>query len=292
MALNLRYYFRETFLGLRRNAFVAFSAVSTAFIALFFVGGALLLNRELNMLVEESTRGVEVAVYLQKDISVVQRSSLGNLLTSMPEVARVEYESPQEAYQHFLEAYAEQSDLVENVSPDALPASFEVKLKDPEQFAVVAQRLEGQPGIEKIRDNREFLEKVFAVIHSVRIAAAAIAAVMLFGAAMLIGNTVRMAVFARRREIGIMRLVGATKWHIRMPFLLEAVLEGVLGAGVAILGLLVLKLLFIDSFRNLIQFVPLVAMRDVVSTIPFLLGIGAGVAVLAALVAMRRHLQV
>lgn len=292
MALKAGYYSRETLHGLRRNGLIAFAAVSTAFIALFLVGSALLVSREVNLLIDFTTRDVEVSVFLQKDITADQQQQLANLLAHMSEVKAVHFESQQEAYQRFQEIFKNQEALVQNVGPDALPASFQVKLKNPEEFTVVASRLVGQPGIDKIRDNREILKRLFAIIHVFRVGVLGVGLIMLISAAALIGNTVRMAVFARRKEIGIMRLVGATNWHIRIPFMIEGVIEGLLGAGAAIGGLFVLKLAFIDPLRGKLGFLPLVGTPDVMFAVPWLLGIGVAVALLASLVAMRRFLEV
>ena len=210
----------------------------------------------------------------------------------MPEVASVHYESQQEAYQRFIKIFQNQEALVQNITPDALPASFRVKLKDPQQFSVVAQRLVGQPGIDKIVDQRQILKRLFAVIRVFRIGVLAVAVVMLVSAAALIGNTVRLAVFNRRKEIGIMRLVGATNWHIRLPFLIEGVIEGLLGASAAVLGLFIMKVAFIDSLRGKVGFLPLVGTPDVMFAVQWVIPLGAAVAAVASLFAMRRFLEV
>lgn len=292
MALRLGFFFNETLQGLRRNGLVAFAAVSTAFIALFLVGGALLVSREVNLLIDFTTRDVEVSVFLQKDISPSQQSHIGELLTQMPEVGAVHFESQGEAYERFKRIFANQEALVQNITPDALPASFRVKLKDPQQFAIVAQRLVGQPGIDKIVDQRQILKRLFAVIRVFRIGVLAVAVVMLVSAAALIGNTVRLAVFNRRKEIGIMRLVGATNWHIRLPFLIEGVIEGLLGASAAVLGLFIMKVAFIDSLRGKVGFLPLVGTQDVLFAVQWVIPLGAAVAAVASLFAMRRFLEV
>src|SRR6266545_518845 len=248
MALRVDYYFKETMQGLKRNGLVAFAAVSTAFIALFLVGGALLVQREVGLLIARTEANVEVSVFLRDDISPTQQANLGNVLNQMPEVASVHYESKQEAYRRFQEIFKNQKALVENVSPDSLPASFRVKLKDPQKFDVVATRLTGQSGIDKVVD--------------------------------------------RRKEIGIMRLVGATNWHIRLPFLIEGIIEGLLGAGAAILGLFIMKVAFIDPLRGKVGFLPLVGTPDVIFTVPWLLGLGVLVAAVASIFAMRQFLEV
>ena len=156
---------------------------------------------------------------------------------------------PDEAYQKFLVLFKDQPDLTKNVSPGALPASFQVQLNDPNQFGAIAQQLQGQPGISTIRDNKHIYDRLLKITAIFRWGVLVVAGVMLIASMALIGNTVRMAVFARRREIGIMRLVGATNWHIRMPFLIEGVFEGLLGAAAAVLMLFIVKAAFIDNME-------------------------------------------
>jgi cell division transport system permease protein len=292
MAPKIDYFLKETAQALRRNGLVAFAAVSTAFIALFLLGGALLVQREADLLIRQTSGGVEVSVFLREDISPSQQTQIGDLLNEMPEVSSVRYESKAQAYQNFVETFREQEALVKNVSADALPASFRVKLFDPEDFQIIGARLTGLQGIETIVDHSAFLKRLSIVIGLFRWGVTGVSLVMLVAAAVLIGNTVRMGVFARRKEIGIMRLVGATNWFIRVPFMIEGILEGLLGAGAALLALFVLKGVFIDPLRNEVQFLPLVGTSDVMFTAPFLLIGGVLVATLASLIAMRRFLEV
>ncbi|HEX9311930.1 MAG TPA: permease-like cell division protein FtsX [Actinomycetota bacterium] len=286
------YFFRETFSGLRRNGLVAFAAVSTAFIALFLLGGALLVGKEVGLLIQRTEANVEVSIFLRDDISASQQQHLADLLNAMPEVASNHYESKTEAFERFKKIFANQQELVQNVSPDSLPASFRVKLKNPEQFQLIADRLAGQPGIDNIVDQRAVLNRLFAVTRVFRVGVFAVAVIMLIAAMALIGNTVRMAVFARRKEIGIMRLVGATNWFIRLPFIIEGVIEGLLGAGAAVVGLFIMKVAFIDPLRGKVGFLPLVDTPQVVSTVIPLLIVGVLVSVLAGFVAMLRFLEV
>jgi cell division transport system permease protein len=290
--VRVDYYFRETVQGLRRNGLLAFAAVSTAFIALFLLGMALLVRAQVNKVIDLWTAGVEVSVFLEDTVSPAQQQHLASLLSRMPEVASVRYESKQQAFERAKEIFRDQPEVIENVEPDAFPASFRVKLEDPEQFRVIQARLQGQPGIDEVVDHRQLLTRLFALTDVFRVGMFGVAVLMLVAAAALIGNTVRMAVFARRREIGIMRLVGATNWHIRMPFLIEGVVEGLLGAGAAILGLFVMKVSFFDDIRKSLPFIPALGTADVVATIPVLTAAGVAVAAVASLVAMRRFLEV
>jgi cell division transport system permease protein len=290
---RIEYYFKETFQGLRRNGLLAFAAVSTGFIALFLLGMALLAQREVNLLIDATYQDVEVSIFLQDKISPEQQRHLDSLLRGMPEVASVEYESKAEAYQRAKDViFRNEPEVIRNVSPDAFPASFRVKLDDPQQFRVVNARLQGQTGIDQIVDHSLLLDRLFSVTAVFRWGMFAVAVIMLVSAAALIGNTVRMAVFARRKEIGIMRLVGATNWHIRVPFLIEGIIEGLLGAAAAILALFIMKVWFFDDVREKVQFLPWLGTQDVVATIPALLIAGVLVAAVASLLAMRRFLEV
>src|SRR6188472_3588007 len=250
MAPRVGIYLRDTITAIRRNGLIAFAAVSTAFIALFLLGFALLVRQEFNLLVDQFEANVEVSVYLLDNISPDQQQNLQNMLESMPEVQSVRFESKQEAYQRFLRLFHNQPDLINNVSSNALPASFRVKLKDPEKFELIQTRLLGQPGIHQIVDLRDFYNRLFKVTNVFKVGGIALAIVMLICTMALIGNTVRMAVFDRRQEIGIMRLVGATNWRIRVPFLIEALVEALLGAGVALAALFIAQRLFIEPLSK------------------------------------------
>jgi cell division transport system permease protein len=290
---RIEYYFKETFQGLKRNGLLAFAAVSTAFIALFLLGMALLVRREVDLLIEATYADVEISVFLQDKISPTQQQHLDGLIRNMPEVGVVDYESKAEAYQRAREViFRNEPEVIRNVSPDAFPASFRVKLEDPKQFRVVDARLQGQAGIDQIVDHRDLLQRLFSVTAVFRVGMFAVAVIMLVSAAALIGNTVRMAVFARRKEIGIMRLVGATNWHIRVPFLIEGIIEGLLGAAAAIVALFIMKVWFFDDIREKVRFLPWLGTQDVIAAVPYLLIAGVVVAAVASLMAMRRFLEV
>ena len=289
---RVEYLFRETTSGLRRNGLVAFAAISTTFIALFLFGLSLLISRQVSLLIEATTGNVEVAVYLTDPVSPATVQSLTKTLTDLPVVANVDYEDKQEACDRFKILFANQEALVNNVDCDALPASLRVKMEDPEEFAQVNAVLQGQPGIEEIRDQREFFDRLFAVTRVFRVGVLLVAFVMLVSASILIANTVRMGLFARRKEIGIMKLVGATNWRIRMPFLVEGLFESFIGAIAAILLLFAIKVAFIEPLNESVQFIPWIVNKDLIAIIPILLVAGAIVALLAGLVGMRRFLDV
>ena len=289
---RFEYLFRETTSGLRRNGLVAFAAISTTFIALFLFGLSLLISRQVSLMIEATTGNVEVGVYLTDPVNPDNVQSLTNTLNELPVVADVHYENKQEACERFRRLFADQEALVNNVDCDALPASLRVKMEDPEKYAQVQAVLKGQAGIDQIVDQREFLDRLFAVTRVFRVGVLLVAFVMLVSASILIANTVRMGLFARRKEIGIMKLVGATNWRIRLPFLVEGLFESLIGAVAAILFLFAIKVAFINPLNESVQFIPWILNRDVIAIIPILLVAGAIVALLAGLIGMRRFLDV
>ena len=289
---RFEYLFKETTSGLRRNGLVAFAAISTTFIALLLFGLSLLISRQVSLMIEATTGNVEVAVYLTDPVNPATVRSLTGTLSGLPVVENVDFESKQEACDRFKELFANQPALVNNVNCDALPASLRVKLDDPEQYAQVEAVLQGQPGIDRIVDQSAFLDRLFAVTRVFRVGVLLISFVMLVSAAILIANTVRMGLFARRKEIGIMKLVGATNWRIRIPFLVEGLFESLIGAAAAILVLFGLKVAFINPLNESVQFVPWIVNSDVIAIIPWLLLAAVVVSVLASLAGMRRFLDV
>ena len=292
MARRVEYYFREVTSGLRRNGLVAFAAISTTFIALLLFGLALLISRQVSLMITATTGNVEVAVYLSDPVNPDTVQALTDKLNGLSVVANVQYETKEEACARFKEMFASQTALVQNVDCNALPASLRVKLHDPQQYAQVAAVLEGQPGIDRVVDQSRFLDRLFAVTRVFRVGVLLVSFVMLISAAILIANTVRMGLFARRKEIGIMKLVGATNWRIRIPFLIEGIVESLIGAMAAILFLFGLKVAFINPLYGTIQFMPWVTNTDVVAVVPWLVVAGVVVAIVAGLVGMRRFLDV
>jgi cell division transport system permease protein len=300
---RLDYFLRETASGLRRNGIVAFAAMSTAFIALFLFGLSLLIYREFNLVIENLTGNVEVAVYLTDPVNDDTVNRLTTDLQKLPAVGDVTFESKDEAYQKFLILYANQPLYTDNVDPDVIPASLRVKLDDTAQFGQVTAAMgcsEGTdgdltctaPGVESVADYRDLLGRLTSITRLLSLGVLALAAVMLISAVLLIANTLRMGMFSRRKEIGIMRLVGATNWRIRVPFMIEGLVESLVGAGLAVLGLFVVKVGVIDPLRGKVQFFPFVQNSDLLAITPWIVIAAVAIAFVAGSVGMRRFLDV
>lgn len=304
---RLDYYFRETAAGLRRNGTVAFAAMSTAFIALFLFGLALLIAREFDLVIEAWTGNVQVAIYLDDPVNQDTVGRLTETLQQLPAVSdggQISYEDKDAACARFYQLFQNQPAITDNVEcAEVIPASLRVNLADAAQYEQIPAALgcapndQGEmacsaPGVRGVADYRELLDRLVAITRVLSIGVLSIAVIMLGSAIALVANTLRMGMFARRKEIGIMRLVGATNWRIRVPFLIEGFIEALFGAVAAVFALFLVKVVFVDRLRGEIEFIPLIRNADVLAVAPWILIAAAVVAVIAGTIGMRRFLDV
>jgi cell division transport system permease protein len=251
--MRASFVFSEVLTGLRRNVTMTVAMILTTMISLLLLGGGLLVVRMIDKTQTVYEDKLQVNVYLTNDISANDKActaepckGLRSDLENDPAVETVTYENRDQAYKRFKEIFASQPELVKLARPEALPASFNVKLIQPDRPQVIIQTFSGRVGVDSIADQSEFLDRFFGALNGVRDLTFVIALIQAVAALLLISNTVQVSAFTRRTEVGIMRLVGATRWYTQLPFLLEAVVAGVIGAVLAI-GLLVLaKLWFLD----------------------------------------------
>lgn len=302
--MRARFILSEVGIGLRRNPTMTIAVVVTIAVSLSFVGLGLLFRDQVNVMKGYWYDKVEVTVYLcgessasancaGKDVTQQQREELRTDLAAMPQVQSVTYESKADAYERFREQFKDSPDLLENVTADALPESFRVKLKDPDTFDVVATAFQDRPGVDQVQDVKKLLDPVFRVLNGLQKIALTVAAIQLLAAALLISNTIRVAAFSRRRETGIMRLVGASNLYIQLPFLLEGALAGLVGGAVASGLVAAGKYLAVDRLlAPTLRFTNFVSWGDVFTVIPVLLVIGVLLSSAASLLTLRRHLRV
>ena len=291
-SVNLQYVTKETTTNLKRNFFITMAAVLVVVVSMYLVGAVFVASFAVDRALTLQTKKVEVAVFLKRDITPEARDTIQRDLVAMPEVASVSYESKQEAYETFKRLFRDEPDIVENTTADALPESFRVKLKDPNQFAVVRDRLDGRPGIDQIQDERKFLSRLLAVVRDIRLLGIALVFLLIIAAAVLIATTIRMAIFARRREIAIMKLVGATNWFIRIPFMLEGVIQGMAGALIA-MGLLVASRPLYTNLLKSFKFLNLtVTYSEILVNSARVLVFGILIGAIGSLLGLRRFLDV
>lgn len=251
--MRASFVFSEVLTGLRRNVTMTVAMILTTMVSLLLLGGGLLVVRMIDKTQTVYEDKLQVNVYLTNDISANDKDCQGDPCRTLradlekdPAVEAVKYENRDQAYKRFKEIFASQPELVKLARPEALPASFNVKLYDPDRPDVIMQTFSGRVGVDSIADQSEFLDRFFDALNGVRDLTFVVALIQAVAALLLISNTVQVSAFTRRTEVGIMRLVGATRWYTQLPFLLEAVVAGLIGAVLAI-GLLVLaKLWFLD----------------------------------------------
>ena len=292
MGPRWRYLFSEVGSGLTRNLFMTVASVVTVTVTLVILGAGVWTHSQVRKAERVLYAQVEISIYLLDEISEEQRESLQSDLLANPQVEEVLYETKQQAYENALIMFEDEPELRRAIRPDTLPASFRVKLKDPEQYEVVVSQFQDYPGIEEIVDQRELLSGFFDVMNGVRNGAFAVAVLQGIAAAALISNTIRLTAFARREQTGIMKLVGATNWYIRLPFMLEAVAAGLLGAVIASGLLIAGDRLLLTGIKTRIQFIPFLSTAEVIQIAPILILIGVAVAALASFFSLRRFLDV
>ena len=288
---------------MRRNGTVAFGAISTAFIALFLFGLALLIRREIDLVIDGITGNVQVAVYLDYEVKQDTIDHLQGTLDQLPAVDTVEYQNQEAACQHARELFANQPTILENVPCSTFPTSLRVTLNDTGQYEQIPAALGcepndkgvlvcAEPGVLRIFDYRGILDRLSALTNAITVGLFILAIVMLVSAMVLVANTLRMGMFSRRKEISIMRLVGATNWRIRVPFLIEGGAEALFGAALAIVFLFLGKVFVVDQLAGKYAWLPLVRNGDVLAIIPWIVVAAVFVAGVAGTIGMRRFLDV
>ena len=300
--MRAKFLLSEVRIGLRRNLTMTFAVVVTTAISLSLLGIGLLSNAQVSAMKDYWYDKIEVSVYLCGSLSespscaggvitADQRTSIKADLEELPVVASVFYESQSEAYKRFQERFKD-SAIAQNVTQDQLPESFRVKLTDPTQFAVVVSAFSGRPGVDLVQDQRSILDKFFKLLAVLRNGALAVGLASVLTAALLISNTLRIAAFNRRRETGVMKLVGASSWSIQLPFLLEGVISALFGWGLATGLLAGLKAVVDSKVAPLLTFTKFFGWQEVWIASGWLLLTGLVVSTVASVITLRRYLKV
>jgi len=245
--MRVNFVLSEVATGLRRNLTMTVAMILTTAISLGLMGTGVLIAGMISDMKQIYYDKVQVSIFLADGVTDEQRSAIETKLKDSPEVKHYIYESKDEAFQRFQEQFKQQPELVQNTPADALPESFRVELKNPERYPVIAQEFpNGQNGVDQVRDEGDFLDRLFSLLNGARNATIAVAVVQALAALLLISNTIQLAAFNRRNETNIMRLVGASRWYTQLPFILEAALAGLVGGLLAVGGLVLTKVLFVD----------------------------------------------
>jgi cell division transport system permease protein len=296
VALSVGYVTRETAINLRRNLLMTVAAMMTAGVSLTLVGGALLLKQGVTKATLQWRGGVELNIFMQPDVEPSQSEAVERELADMDEyVKSFHYVNQRDAKVEFDKMFANSPDMVDSVKAEDLPPSYRVVPQNAELVNVIGDKFEKQAGVKQVVYAKETIDRFLRVARRAQNVVLGIAVVVLLASTVLIFVTIQMAIFARRREVAVMKLVGATNWFIRIPFMLEGLVQGLVGAGIAfgivyvarnsVLGLV--DTLFVGIGESLFA-----TPQEAVGTGIFLLIVGAFVGAVGAAVAVRRFLDV
>ncbi len=294
----------EVGIGLRRNLTMTITVVIVTAISLLFFGAGLLMNRQVETMKDYWYDRVEVSVFLcgaeseeptcaGGEVTGSERAAIERDLRAMPVVQDVIYESKEDAYEHFKEYYEDSPAITENIEVSQMPESFRIKLKDPEQYSAVAGAFADREGVEQVVDQKQLLETLFDLLNRLQIGAFVLAIIQLVAAALLIVITIRVAAFSRRRETGIMRLVGASSLYIQLPFILEGALAGLLGGLIAIGAVAAIHQFVILGWAvPNFPFTNFLDWDDVVPVMVMMIVLGVALSALASFLTLLKYLRV
>ncbi|HET6391594.1 MAG TPA: permease-like cell division protein FtsX [Blastococcus sp.] len=293
--MRVNFVLSEVATGLRRNLTMTVAMILTTAISLGLMGTGLLIAGMISDMKEIYYDKVQVSIFLADDVTEEQRAAIESELEGSSEVQSYIYESKDEAFERFQQQFSQQPELVENTPADALPESFRVELVNPERYEIIASEFpSGQNGVDQVRDEGDFLDRLFSLLNGARNATIAVAVVQALAALLLISNTIQLAAFNRRNETNIMRLVGASRWYTQLPFILEAAIAGLIGGLLAAGGLILTKVLFVDrTLAGPIKagIIPQVEWSAIITNSLIISGVGVGLAAVAAYVTLRLYVR-
>jgi cell division transport system permease protein len=297
----VRFGFRinEVLTGLRRNVTMTVAMILTTAISIGLFGGGLLVLRLADQSRTIYLDRVESQVFLTNDVSANDPNCDADVCTALrkqiedrDDVRSVRFLNQQQAYDDAIKKNPAFKDVA---SKDAFPASFIVKLNDPEQHTDFDDALRGQPGVLNVLNQKDLIDRLFAILDGISKAAFAVALVQAIGAVLLIANMVQVAAYTRRTEIGIMRLVGASRWYTQLPFLVEAMLAAFIGVVIAVVGLIAVRAMFLESALDQFYQANLIARVDYADVLyysaPWMMFLGLAMAGLTAYVTLRLYVR-
>ncbi|MEG3630098.1 permease-like cell division protein FtsX [Streptomyces poriticola] len=305
--MRAQFVLSEIGIGLRRNLTMTFAVIVSVALSLALFGGSLLMSDQVNTMKGYWYDKVNVSIFLcnksdaESDpncakgaVTEDQKQQIQTDLKEMSVVDTVTYESQDEAYKHYKEQFGD-SPLASSLTPDQMQESYRIKLTDPEKYQVIATAFDGRDGVQSVQDQKGILDNLFELLNGMNWAALAIMALMLVVALMLIVNTVRVSAFSRRRETGIMRLVGASGFYIQAPFIAEAAVAGLIGGTVACGFLVFARYFIIDhglALSEKLTLINFIGWDAVLAKLPLILATSLLMPALAAFFALRKYLKV
>lgn len=288
------YFIREVFVSLKRNNWMSFASISTVALSLLILGMFLIIVLNLNNMASALESQVQINVYLHDDLSDREMKEIGEKIQAMSVVEEIKFVDKKDAMERFKERLGDQKTLLEALEEtNPLPNAFEVKLKRPEEVKATANKINAFEGVETAKFGQDVVEQLFELTKMVRIFGFFIIVFLALATLFIISNTIRLTVFARRKEIGIMKYVGATNWFIRWPFLMEGMVLGFLGAIVATVLLRNLYTAVTAKIYSTLAFLPLIPEYPFLNHITLLLlVVGTAIGALGSTISLKRFMNV
>ncbi|GLY01189.1 MULTISPECIES: permease-like cell division protein FtsX [Actinoplanes] len=291
--MRVKYVLNEVLVGLWRNVTMTVAMIITMSVSLTMLGASVLMYMQVDQMKTAYYGEIEVSVFLTDEVTDGEREAINAAIESSALVDTKTYEDKAAALKRFQELWADSPDFVNSINADSLPESYRVKLKNPEQYAEFSAQIEGLPGIRQIIDQRSLLDKVFNIFNSIQVMSLVVAGVMAFAALLLVGNTIQVAAYSKRREVAVMKLVGASNWFIQAPFVLEAVVAGIVGALLGFVFLFIGKVVLLDGkLQALTTIITPIPDGNLWLMLPLLAGVGSVVSAVTAWVTLRFYLKV
>lgn len=291
---RLAYFTRETLISLRRNLLMTIAGIITVAISLFLFGGILLVSSVVDHGTQQWKHGIELEIFMKVGASPTDVATVQSALEADPSVKSVVHLTQADAYAIFKKDFADQPALVESTKASDLPESFRVAPKRAEDTAVIAAAYKDRPNVDTVITAAQQIKSLLTATRWIRLAFISMATVLLASSLFLIVNTIRLATFARRREIEVMKLVGASNWFVRVPFMAEGLVQGAIGAGFAFGLVWALKIIIANLLghhqQNLFSTFR-VTSADALGIGFLILAIGAGIGVIGSIVGLRRFLE-
>jgi cell division transport system permease protein len=305
MAINVGYFVRESLQSFRPNWVMSLGAIITIYLSLLLVGVSVGSGFVLGQVVQSVEEKVSIRIFLKdgaapEDVDALQKSLLAD-----PRVETVDYTSKEEALEEFKSTIAQDSpEIVEQLEGNPLPASLDVNLKNPRDVLAVVEQIKANPTFTKVADRpdepekslkygQQIVNQLFTFTRILRTVSAVFIAMLAIISLIFINNAIRLAIYARRKEIGIMRLVGASNWFIRTPFLLEGVLQSLVGAVLAIVTLAAFPLWILPNIKQSLPFLPLTLSGAAAGQVALILILsGVVIGLVGSSLALRRYLKV
>ena len=288
------YFIKETYKSIRRNGFMSFASISSVAVSLLVLGMFLMIFLNTNNLAQYLESQVQVSVYMQDSATDKELAAVKEKLTKMPGVVKVTQVSKQQALERFKKRLGDQEQLLNSLGKDnPFPNSFEVQVDSPERIKVLTPQLGQLPKVETAKFGQEVVEHLFQLTKILRFGGILLVVFLAMATLFIISNTIRLTVFARRKEVIIMKYVGATDWFIRWPFLLEGMTLGFFGAVVAFILINSIYSGLLERIHATLAFLPLLPTSPLLLYVDlFLLVAGTGIGALGSYISLRKFLRV